>query len=258
MMLDPLIAKLTTSSLSDTESYRRICASAAENDLLFRDFRCLPAYRRVSENVTREQGQAYLDEIRRNDPQLLEAPQWFKDNDKYGNPERYEYAGVGLVSPTTLRYVKVAAELRRLFGELRGCDIVEIGGGYGGQARILKALYPSVNYIIIDLFEACMLARMYLFQYRTDCTFVHDTEDVALAPYLVISNYALTECAPTVLTKYVDHIVQGSARGYVIGNAQEKQLFDLLASRHPERRDEVPLTGEGNFLCVWGERRTRP
>ena len=29
MMLDPLIARLRTSSLSDTESYRRICASAA-------------------------------------------------------------------------------------------------------------------------------------------------------------------------------------------------------------------------------------
>jgi len=258
MMLDPLIAKLTTSSLSDTESYRRICASAAENDLLFRDFRCLPAYRRVSEDVTREQGQAYLDEIRRIDPKLLEEPQWFKDNDKYGNPDRYEYAEVGLVSPTTLRYVKVAAELSQLFGELRGFDIVEIGGGYGGQARILKALHPSVNYTIIDLFEACMLARMYLFQYRTDCTFVDDAKDVSLASHLVISNYALTECAPNVLTKYVNQIVRRSARGYVTGNAQEKVLFDLLASRHPERRDEVPLTSEGNFLCVWGARTPAP
>ena len=97
MMLDPLIAKLTTSSLSDTKSYRRICAGAAENDLLFRDFRCLPAYRRVSENVTRDQGQAYLDEIRRIDPKLLEHPQWFKDNDKYGNPERYDRGSSGFL-----------------------------------------------------------------------------------------------------------------------------------------------------------------
>ena len=44
------------------------------------------------------------------DPKLLEHPQWFKDNDKYGNPDRYEYGEAGLVSPTTLRYVKVAAE----------------------------------------------------------------------------------------------------------------------------------------------------
>lgn len=256
MMLDPLIAKLTTSSLSDTKRYRRICGSAADLDLLFKDFRYVPAYKRVAENVTREQGQMYLDEIRRIDPKLLEDPQWFTDNDKYGNPERHEYASVGLVSPTTLRYVKVAAELRELFGDLPGCDIVEIGGGYGGQARIIKALHPTVNYTIVDLFEACLLARKYLFQYRSDCTFVDDTEDVLLAPHLVISNYALTECAPTVLTRYVDYIVRRSARGYVIGNAQEKLLFDLLAPRHPERRDEVPLTGEGNYLCVWGARPT--
>jgi putative sugar O-methyltransferase len=72
--------------------------------------------------------------------------------------------------------VKVAAELHKLFGELRGCDVVEIGGGYGGQARILKALHPSVNCTIIDLSEACMLARTYLLQYRTDCRFVEDVK----------------------------------------------------------------------------------
>ena len=263
MSLDHLIAGLRASSLSDTMSYRRLCAVAAEDEQVFRSFRRNPHYTRILEHVTEAQGRQYLDEVRRSDERLLSYPQWFKANDEQGNPVLHEYADIGHVSPTTLRYVKVLADLRELFGgAVSGRRVVEIGGGYGGQARIYCGRDVLVSrYTIVDLPEPLLLAQKFLSAYTetsarvdyidglkfasTPDTFIHDSN-------LFISNYALTECAPDVMRAYVERIALNCAQGYITGNAQQTLLFKLLASKDPVRFEERPRTGEGNFICVWG------
>lgn len=258
MSLDHLIGKLRTSSLSDTKAYRALCR-AATMDLMFRDFRRNQTYTRILEHVTQAQGQAYYDEILRLDEKLLlEYPQWYKDNDKYGEPEVFEYPDVGHVSPTTLRYVKVLADLRALFGPIGHRRVVEVGGGYGGQARIVHGREPFADYTIVDLPEPLALAEKFLDRFAAQhVRYINGEEFVANARQrlygdLFISNYALTECAPNVMDEYIRRIAYHFPRGYIIGNAQKKRLLRLLDPLQARCHDEVPLTGEGNFLCVWG------
>jgi len=69
----------------------------------------------------------------------------FEANDHVGDPERYLYDKL-LISPSTLRYCKVFSDLVNLFTSLDGYSICEIGGGYGGQCRIIDAGSPLNEY----------------------------------------------------------------------------------------------------------------
>jgi len=262
MSLDNLIEQLRTSSISDTGVYRGICSAAAQSKVVFDEFRRLPGYTRILEHVSQEQGQAYLDEIRRLAPHVLRDPTWFTANDEHGNPIQFDYKDIGLVSPTTLRYVKVAVELQSLFGVevLNNARVIEIGGGYGGQARILKALFPAtqyttMQYTIIDLPEPLALADAYLKKYNMHVDLIdglryaQPNTSIGLPGDVFISNYALTECSPDVMAIYIKHVALNCSHGYITGNAQEKRLFELLP--RARRLDETPLTGPGNFVCVW-------
>jgi hypothetical protein len=69
----------------------------------------------------------------------------FKINDLVGSPTTYVYHRFGRISPSTLRYVKVASDLRRLFGDLTGAKVAEIGVGYGGQLLVLDQIFTHVE-----------------------------------------------------------------------------------------------------------------
>ncbi len=109
-------------------------AAAAGDDSVFSIFKSLPAYRAVLEHVTYEQGVEYLKHID-SDADALAS---LAVNDVYGWPAKYSYPAVGVVSPTTLRYAKVACDLRKHFDGVR--TIAEIGVGYGGQRLVLSNL----------------------------------------------------------------------------------------------------------------------
>ena len=61
----------------------------------------------------------------------------FRENDRLGSPLTCDYDACGRFSPTTLRYAKVYSDLMRLFRDLDGQRIIEIGGGYGGQCFVI-------------------------------------------------------------------------------------------------------------------------
>lgn len=255
LSLDSLIASCRTSSLSDFSAYRVLCRAAAEDNGLFARFKQEKVYRAILEHVTTEQGAAYLYEIDKLGglDYIAEATR----NDTVGGPQTVEYAGLGSISPSTLRYLKVALELQQLFPDFgRQMRVVEIGGGYGGQARILKQLYPDLQYTIIDLPEPLMLTDRFLRALDVyDVKLMTPVEALAGPPIhgdLFVSNYALTECADTFFERYVRTVATWSPRGYVTGNAWERDLFRLLAPLGPQRREEHPCGAEGNFLCVWG------
>ena len=68
-------------------------------------------------------------------------------NDKYGSPKLYDY-GFGLVSPSSLRYILHAHLILSHIKSIQdkdSIDIVEIGGGYGGQYIILQSLFKKYN-----------------------------------------------------------------------------------------------------------------
>src|SRR5437867_3383634 len=153
MIVKRLIAKAVrmlsgaadSTSVSDNQAYPQLCLQASRDEHVFADFRRNPVYNEILEHVSEQQGKEYLDLIAR-DADLRHAIDRFKLNDSYGNPRTYAYASIGTISPSTLRYVKVLADLKAHFKSLDGLDICEIGVGYGGQCRIINAYFKPASY----------------------------------------------------------------------------------------------------------------
>ena len=101
---------------SDTDDglYIRAVENANHNFEAFLNFKRNEDYRFVLEHVSYEQGREYLEILRSEAPDFVEGVNRFLVNDIVGNPIRFFYEGAGLVSPTTLRYLKVASDLRQL------------------------------------------------------------------------------------------------------------------------------------------------
>jgi hypothetical protein len=116
------------------EAYTETCRLAASDNKYFDTFKSNPSYNIILEHVTYEQGLSYLYEIEKTDVIMSQIDR-FKENDILGGTKLYDYSyrDVGLISPSTLRYVKVLCDLYSLFSNLDNFNICEIGGGYGGQ-----------------------------------------------------------------------------------------------------------------------------
>lgn len=254
-------------SITDTGRYLEICARAATDPDVFARFRREPAYMEILE-VTQSQGAEYLGIINRERPDLIqERLALFRDNDRYGAPITFDYPGIGRVSPTTLRYIKVLADLERHFGDLTGRRIIEIGVGFGGQCRLILSNWRVRSYTLVDLGAVLGLARAYLqkFADSDQATFdtleFQDPDGEFQGQYdLCISNYAYSELSREVQERYLDRVLRSSGSGYMtcnfisslsgIDSMSAAELFALI----PGARwlPEEPLTHPDNRILVWG------
>jgi len=247
-------------SISDETAYPDFCARAAARDDVFARFRSEPVYTFVLAHVGPDLGAQYLERALRQTPELGERFDRFRTSDLHGGPLTHPFPPYGELSPTTLRYVKVLSDLIQLFGPLTDMRVIEIGGGYGGQCKIVQDVYRVRDYVIVDLAPCLALAGRFLERCGV-AAFTPMTSDQLPADGrydLVISNYAFTECTRAVQETYVERVLRRSRRGYITGNViapgayrsyGRDELRDLLA---PARvLPEDPLTYEGNYLLVW-------
>ena len=83
-------------------------------------------------------------------------------SDSTGNPVKCRYDAIDIpLSPTTLRYLKVASDLCGLFGNNLG-RTAEIGCGYGGQAYVNDQLLDVEHATLFDLPVVNKLIEQYL------------------------------------------------------------------------------------------------
>jgi hypothetical protein len=245
------------SSVSDTDAYRTVCREAATGDT-FATFKSIEAYRCILEHASFEVGRVCLDYIKTHRPALLDFLPKFAENDTIGSPGVCTYPE-GTFSPTTLRYAKVLAELETLFGTLGNFQILEVGCGYGGQAKIIQDAYAVNSYEIIDLPEVEDLTLRYAKHFGFKCAkWFGGPRD------LFISNYAFTELSAELQDKYLVNIIPHCVRGYITCNflsgsygVQSMSLGTIIDRMRAVGRDvelirEVPLTYGGNTILVWG------
>jgi hypothetical protein len=258
-----VLRKLTGAALrgvSDNKRYPQFCSRASRDESEFSAFRSNPIYNEILEHVTEKQGGQYL-EIIATDHVLFGAMDRFKRNDEFGGPQTSEYPSIGRISPSTLRYVKVLADLKKLFGSLDDLDICEIGIGYGGQCRIINAWFSSASYCLIDIAPALALTRRYLENYAISSILSYRTMN-ELAPQdydLAISNYAFTELPRAIQDEYLQKVIMRSRRGYITYNEISPAEFRSYTADErlrlipgAERISEEPLTHPKNCLIVWG------
>lgn len=251
------------SSISDDGEFPRFCELASRDAAVFARFRRSAIYMTILEHVTREQGGVYLRELL-SDPWVFDRLRPLFSADDVGGPRTYSYPGIGKASPTTLRYIKVAADLHQLFGDIEGLRIAEIGIGYGGQARALTTAWTLQRYELYDLPPILNLARRFLEAASVDTGsfgFHDGRSPVPAAADLVVSNYALSEVRRELQDAYLQNVVVGAARGYLTYNHisppelrsySAEEIVAMIPGAHT--LPEVPLTAPGNVIIVWGDR----
>jgi hypothetical protein len=249
-----------STSFSDNQTYPQICLQAAGEYTHFNRFRQNPVYTQILEHVSPEQGREYL-RLAVRDKELFGALEELKRNDLYGGPCLHEYPDAGGISPSTLRYIKVLADLRQLFGSLDELTICEIGVGYGGQCRIINAMHAPGSYTLVDIQPALSLAQRYLDNYILNSPVTYKTmNELRVSEHdLVISNYAFSELPRLIQDVYLAKIVLRSRRGYITYNhitPPEFQTYtaDEILRMIPNARilPEEPLTHAKNCVIVWG------
>ena len=135
--------------------YLAACVEAVENDDAFANFKSNPKYKTILEHVLKDQGQAYLNICKdMNEDAVWENIEAFKENDKIGNPETHVYPGVdGVISATTLRYMKNTFEMAFMMDGAEIGKVVEVGGGYSWDYSGLLWIivdYRGLSWIIVD------------------------------------------------------------------------------------------------------------
>tara|TARA_R100000742_G_C4250944_1_gene69277 strand:+ start:158 stop:916 length:759 start_codon:yes stop_codon:yes gene_type:complete len=218
--------------------YLNACRAAAQGSDFFKNFKSHPAYRHVLEHVSYEEGQLYLDEIDIDYKDVLDE---VKENDKLGTPIQCSYDGVGMISPTTVRYLKNTSDIVNKFGTSFD-SIVEIGGGYGGLCKVLSSFVEFEQYLLLDLEECNMLSRKYLshFDLPTMSYRAEEIVDVEDNFDLLISNYALSECNRETQMMYIERFVKKSDKFYLMhnnfhadnGNMSYEEFIDIMSDTH--------------------------
>jgi len=262
---DSFVDKKTKICIADNEDYPAFCHLAANDEYYFNEFKRSWAFNLVHESFTYEEGRDCLILMLSRYPKFLEKVEAFRANDLYGNPRTFKYPFVGNFSPTTLHYMKVAGDLKQIFGNLNGLTIVEIGGGYGGQCKILSDLFQFEKYILIDLPEPLELAKKYVQKHGISNVLFYTFDEIPFlkSTDLVLSNYTFTECEKKLQKKMIQNILMGSKRGYLICNFYPKkfgvsslskqQLLKPLKEYRFNLRElpEEPKTGKENFVLIW-------
>jgi putative sugar O-methyltransferase len=251
---------------SQKSNYLSAVLSVVEEPKEFCNFRRKNSYREILEHINFKQGLSYLESIKKFEKELQVHLNWqeIMRNDDVGNPVKYKYNSVGTISPTTLRYANVGLQLRNIFGTSLK-SVVEIGAGYGGQARVLDEFFNLTSYTIFDLPEVNLLISQYLSCFELDFK-LHfgDIQEPAMMKWdLAISNYAFSELPRNLQIEYVKKIFLNSRRGYLImnsgllnvtgrseGKLQATELLELLPGS--TLHVETPLTGPDNYLLTWG------
>ena len=140
-------------------AFRPVCARIASDPEVFRKFRNVAEFTNVVED--RGSPEATLEYIRRAMPSLLDFAHLFATSDQVGLPAQLQ---TGQLTRQTAMHVADLGDAVRL-GLLHGGsaeDILEIGGGYGGFAKIVQDVLPIRSFTIVDLPEVAAVAARFL------------------------------------------------------------------------------------------------
>jgi len=259
------IASQANRSISDHGTYITAVKEALSNHVSFGNFKQDLRYTAILEHTTPQQGADCLEIIHSNQPSLVSRIDEFKDNDIEGGAVKSSYELIGEISPSTLRYLKVASDLKTFFGDgIRG-NIAEIGVGYGGQFLINDKIFKFDEYHLFDLPPVLDLASKYLECHLLNnsyCTKTLNQHNGKTNYDLVISNYAFSELPSKLQVKYAEKILSKSQRGYLTMNSglsnsafqDDKLTIEQLKDILPKFDviEERPLTYPGNYIIVWG------
>jgi hypothetical protein len=251
--------------LSDSEVtfYETAVDSIVGNPKRFKRFRRIYDYREILEHVNYKQGRVYLNQALKSnfasDYNLISM----KKNDLIGKPRKLYYSELGFVSPTTLRYVATALDIMDKMSTNYFPKIIEIGGGYGGQAVVLNTMKVFDSYSIYDLPNVQDLIWRYSSSLGCESIEFPDKSTKPEAEYdLLISNFAFSELPKELQIHYLENVVSKAKFGYMLMNSGRHNLTGRSVGKlsleelkmfipNLEVSEEFPKTSPDNYLITW-------
>jgi len=241
--------------------YLQVCKDAIEQSSVWDSFRHNATFTGIVGGIPYEVGADCEDKILKafgDNPALLDK---FAEGDSIGQPPVYFYKKLGkYMSPATMRYINVLIDLLKYYKNLRKLDVVEIGGGYGGQCKVIHDYIKPKSYTLIDFPEVLALSKKYLENFGIDVIYRNPDEGLLRKRiyHLCISNYAYSEMETERQLFYNNKIIGNCRRGYMLCNFIAKNDMERRFKaqiQHREKRycfkPEIPLTAPGNFLFIW-------
>jgi putative sugar O-methyltransferase len=240
-------------------------SNAIKCDHAFNNFKTDPNFTSILEHVSYQQGLEYINEIKTYSN--WNSLNWniFLENDTIGNPQTYNYSNelnelklnTFDISPSTLRYICFGIKILDYIKSFNKTElsIVEVGGGYGGQCKILFDLcelsgITISKYTIIDLTEITLLQSKFLkkLNYENVNTIPFDGCDKLLDSYydLFISNYALGEFTFDVKEFYINRVLPKCNRYFITWNT--RPIHDYF--NNSKFVDESPQTNPTQFKNI--------
>lgn len=219
---------------NDISRYLYACKLASLDDNAFSVFKQDGRYRQILEHVSYDEACQYIKELSVPISDVIDHIDQFKENDKYGSPDKHQFDELGEISPTTIRYIKNSFDIVNNFDISEIKNIVEIGGGYGGLCKVLSTLIEFENYVIFDLEEVNGLIKKYVSNFSEIAdkvqTFTLEELTEIEGIDLLISNYAFSEVSLDIQNEYYEKVIKKSKNIYMIFNQisnQNMKFFDF-------------------------------
>ena len=141
----------------------------------------------------------------------------------------------------TVEFLSYVADLRRFLPHALHCShIIEIGGGYGGLAKLLSDVTQPASYTIVDIPQALLLQSKYLGSFLDGNHFVfldfimNATQSMGQlrAEYdLCISTNAFTELHHDIRAFYFHHIISRCTSGFIFDTCWDVPVYSLSYCR---------------------------
>ena len=253
-------------SKSDSEltNYVNEINKINHNSRVMIKFRRNRNYRMILEHLDFRDGLSYLQYMQSKGYGYVELAYVLRKIDSFGKPRKFKYKGVGWVSPTSLRYLSIALDIREKFGRSIG-SVVEVGVGYGGLVVALSEICSIHKYSIFDLEEVLNLTEKYLAEVEVQTRVKRESLNVQNEEGwdLFVSNYAFSELPFKLQDEYCSQVMNKARNGFMImnsgftnftGRSLGKMELSELKKRLPNLmvEEENPKTCKDNYLLTWG------
>lgn len=248
--------------------YLNSCRECITDENKFNNFKTNPLYTDILEHASYEVGKTSIEFIEKITDYAKEIQPYldeYKENDIYGNTKKFVYERYGNISPTTLTYIYNYIKIKQAIPDIDNVkNIVEIGGGYGGQCKIISTRIKFESYTILDLKEATELQSKYLDLLKVknvDC--LHppifnkfNNKEIDL----IISTFAWSELTKEVQMFYFDNYIKKAKHGYFRCNLcysglKREEIIDLFMRAGFKNlfvgQEEVSVQDNSTIMFIW-------
>ena len=245
------------------DDYLQACKDFTDNDELFSNFKRDSRYTPVLEHLTESDALLYVSEMKSKETLTETILDSVRENDLYGSPLTINHSELGMISPTTVRYLKNSLDIITTFKENSPFKkVLEIGGGYGGLCKVFSSFNKFNHYYLVDFPEVNGLSKKYLSNFKLIKNKIYQISTNALREIkdldLVISNYAFSECSREVQETYYDLFIKNSKNFYLAynnftENNMNSQAFMNRASEDFEISFETELRPPHTVHIIYGK-----